>query len=560
MNEREIRSLPVTLETRAEENGKRTIAGQVPYGIESEVLRDVFGDNFVEELAPRCFDESLKVRDVVALWSHVLAQVLGGTKNRTLRLTSNEERLLFDLDLPDTQAGRDAWESIRRGDVDGVSFGMVVKRDKWSVVKRDGQEVYKRTILEAELWEISPAVFAAYSASAVTCRSLEAHKERLQEDREMKDNESKKRSRLEETVAELENELRDLDSVAEDRTHDDNKEGVEMKEKTVETRTVPAVAISASGLEEREAFNHYLRTGEIRALTVSSETKGAALAPVDFAKEIIDGLADVAVMRQIARVLPPISGKSVAYPRRTGGTGAAMVLEGQPIAPYDLTFDQVIITPKKAAALVEVSNELLQDAGVDIAGYLAQHFIDEIGELLEDQYWNGDGVDANLLGILTAEDASEQPLIERVETAETTGVDVEDILTLWAELPSKYRRNAVFVCNSAMEAELRKMKDGNGQYLMVPDLTTGLGNTLLGRPLYLAEGFPGDLTAGDDVLMVGDFMRAVYIGDKIGIDIQRNESAGFYKDTVAFRAIFRTDIQLAWPDALRVLQIKSGAA
>ena len=555
MNEREIRSLPVTLETRAEENGKRTIAGQVPYGIESEVLRDVFGDNFVEELAPGCFDESLKIRDVVALWSHDTSQVLGGTKNRTLRLTSNEERLLFDLDLPDTQAGRDAWESIRRGDVDGVSFGMVVKRDKWSVVKRDGQEVYKRTILEAELWEISPAVFAAYSASAVTCRSLEAHKERLQEDREMKDNESKKRSRLEETVAELENELRDLDSVAEDRTHDDNKEGVEMKEKTVETRTVPAVAISASGLEEREAFNHYLRTGEIRALTVSSETKGAALAPVDFAKEIIDGLADVAVMRQIARILPPISGKSVAYPRRTGGTGAAMVLEGAPITPYDLTFDQVTITPKKAAALVEVSNELLQDAGVDVAGYLSQHFVDEIGELLEGQYWVADGADANLLGALTAVDELDQPIIERIPTTGAT-IDVEDILALWAALPAKYRRNAVFVCNSAMEAVLRKMKDETGQYLMVQDLATGLGNTLLGRPLYLAEGFPGTLEAGTDVLMVGDFQRGIYIGDKIGIDIQRNDAIGFYKDITAFRAIFRTDIQLAWPDALRVLQVK----
>ena len=555
MNEREIRSLPVTLETRAEENGKRTIAGQVPYGIESEVLRDVFGDNFVEELAPGCFDESLKIRDVVALWSHDTSQVLGGTKNRTLRLTSNEERLLFDLDLPDTQTGRDAWESIRRGDVDGVSFGMVVKRDKWSVVKRDGQEVYKRTILEAELWEISPAVFAAYSASAVTCRSLEAHKERLQEDREMKDNESKKRSRLEETVAELENELRDLDSVAEDRTHDDNKEGVEMKEKTVETRTVPAVAISASGLEEREAFNHYLRTGEIRALTVSSETKGAALAPVDFAKEIIDGLADVAVMRQIARILPPISGKSVAYPRRTGGTGAAMVLEGAPITPYDLTFDQVTITPKKAAALVEVSNELLQDAGVDVAGYLSQHFVDEIGELLEGQYWVADGADANLLGALTAVDELDQPIIERIPIAGAS-IGVEDILALWAALPAKYRQNAVFVCNSAMEAELRKMKDELGQYLMVRDLVTGLGNTLLGRPLYLAEGFPGTLEAGTDVLMVGDFQRGIYIGDKIGIDIQRNDAIGFYKDITAFRAIFRTDIQLAWPDALRVLQVK----
>ncbi len=62
------------------------------------------GDEFVEELAPPgCFDESLKARDVVALWSHDTSQVLGGTKNRTLRLVSNEERLGFDLDLPDTQ-------------------------------------------------------------------------------------------------------------------------------------------------------------------------------------------------------------------------------------------------------------------------------------------------------------------------------------------------------------------------------------------------------------------------------------------------------------------------
>ena len=41
---------------------------------------------------------------------------------------------------------------------------------------------------------------------------------------------------------------------------------------------------------------------------------------------------------------------------------------------------------------MEVSNELLQDEGVDLAGYLAQHFTDEIGELLEGQYWLGDGI------------------------------------------------------------------------------------------------------------------------------------------------------------------------
>jgi HK97 family phage major capsid protein len=344
------------------------------------------------------------------------------------------------------------------------------------------------------------------------------------------------------------------------------KELIDRLEANITAAAVPPVAISTGGdLEARAAFNHYLRTGEIRdgnnatGLMVSSSTKGAALAPDDFAKEIIDGLNNEVVMRQLARILPPISGKSVAYPRRTGGSGAAMVSEGGPITPYDLTFDQVILIPKKAAALVEVSNELLQDEGVDLAGYLAQHFRDEIGELIEGQYWNGDGTAPNLQGILTAVDGDDNPVIERVETAAATGVDVDDILDLWATLPAKYRANAVFVCNSAMEAELRKLKDGDGRYLMVPDLTTGLGNTLLGRPLVPAEEFPGDLEAGDDCLMVGDFKRGIYIADKMGIEIQRNDAIGFNKDTVAFRAIFRTDIAIAWPDAFRILAIKRNA-
>ena len=50
----------------------------------------------------------------MALWSHDTGQVLGNTKNQTLRLDSNEERLAFELDLPNTTAGKDAAESIAR--------------------------------------------------------------------------------------------------------------------------------------------------------------------------------------------------------------------------------------------------------------------------------------------------------------------------------------------------------------------------------------------------------------------------------------------------------------
>ena len=540
---KEIRVLPIRLEARAAEGdeGKRTIAGSILYNQESHTLRDWWGDQFVEELAAGCFDDSLKTRGVVGLWSHDMAQVLGNTKAGTLRLVSNEASLNFDLDLPNTQAGNDAWESIQRQDVDGVSFGMIVLKDKWS--KQD--DIYKRTILDAELYEISPVAFAAYPANEISCRSLEKFKEELRMAKEVENKETKKES-LEEIIKRIEKELEGVDNKPED------------------VRSIPAAAINTNDnkLARRAAFNHYLRTGERRDGTpdpvdpMMVSGNGGMVAPDDFAQEIIDGLNDDVVMRQLARILPAISGKSAIYPRRTGGSGAAMVGEGEPIVPYDLTFDQVILTPKKAAAIIEVSNELLADAGIDLAGYLAQHFRDEIAELLEDQYLNGDAADANLQGILTAEDGEENPLIERVPTDDTT-VTVDDVLTLWGSLPAKYRKNAAFVCNSTMETVLRGLQDGNGQYLMVRDLTSAMGNTLLGRPLVITDAFPGDLTAGDDALMVGDFSKAIYIADKQGIDIQRNDAMGFNKDTTAFRAIFRTDVALALPEALKVLTIKT---
>ncbi len=174
---KEIRALPVALEVRATgADGKRTIAGYIDYNSPSDVITDRWGDRFIEELAPGCFDGSLATREVVGLWSHDIAQVLGSTRSKTLRVTSNNDRLSFELDLPDTQAGNDAWEVIQRGDVTGLSIGMIVQDDKWSDVDQDGQTVYKRSIISADLYEVSPVAFPAYPSAEVSCRSLEEYK------------------------------------------------------------------------------------------------------------------------------------------------------------------------------------------------------------------------------------------------------------------------------------------------------------------------------------------------------------------------------------------------
>lgn len=178
MPEKEIRTLPVTLEIREAdgENSKRTITGSIKYNTESAEMRDFWDDVFVEEIDKEAFKDSLASRNVVALWSHDTSQVLGNTKSGTLRLTNMETELRFELDIPNTSAGNDAWELIKRGDVDGVSFGMRVLKSKWSSEKRGERRIYKRQILNAELYEISPVAFPAYPANQVSARGLEEFK------------------------------------------------------------------------------------------------------------------------------------------------------------------------------------------------------------------------------------------------------------------------------------------------------------------------------------------------------------------------------------------------
>ncbi|MCY7484425.1 HK97 family phage prohead protease [Paenibacillus alvei] len=176
-NDPEKRHLPVKLEIRQLENedGKRTITGAIKYDSESRVMKDWYGDEFVEVIAPGAFSEYMRENPTVSLWCHRTDQILGNTKSGTLRLFDGTSELRFELDLPNSSWGNDAHESIQRGDVDGVSFGFNVRTngDRWSKLERDGKTLYKRTVLNASLPEISPTPFAAYPDNEVSVRSLD---------------------------------------------------------------------------------------------------------------------------------------------------------------------------------------------------------------------------------------------------------------------------------------------------------------------------------------------------------------------------------------------------
>jgi uncharacterized protein len=171
--EREVRTAHGAIEVREESDGMVFEGYAAVFDSPSQPLP------FIEKIERGAFTRSLKSRnDVKLLWNHDTSQVLGSTRAKTLTLVEDERGLKVQGVLPNTSAGRDAAELLKRGDVDSMSFGFTVIRDAWS---SDGNE---RTLKAVRLHEVSIVAFPAYAGTAGTTsvRNLDIVAERAQVD------------------------------------------------------------------------------------------------------------------------------------------------------------------------------------------------------------------------------------------------------------------------------------------------------------------------------------------------------------------------------------------
>lgn len=122
---------------------------------------------FREQIAPGAFTNTIKRADVRALWNHDPNYPLGRSKSGTLSLEEDETGLLFAIDPPDTQYARDLIVSMKRGDVDQMSFGFRTLKDHW---EQSGDKVI-RTLIEVELFDVSPVTYPAYPQTSANVRS-----------------------------------------------------------------------------------------------------------------------------------------------------------------------------------------------------------------------------------------------------------------------------------------------------------------------------------------------------------------------------------------------------
>jgi len=164
---RETRVVTIPLEMRAASNGEG-LGTATGYAALFNSSTDI-GCYWRETILPGAFSKSLGERDVLAVHSHDRGRVIGRLKAGTLELKEDSKGLYFSNVLPDTTDGRDLKVQIERGDICGMSFGFIATKQEWD----ETVDPPHRSIIEAELYEITYTAAPAYPDTEVGLRSLE---------------------------------------------------------------------------------------------------------------------------------------------------------------------------------------------------------------------------------------------------------------------------------------------------------------------------------------------------------------------------------------------------
>lgn len=130
---------------------------------------------FIERVSPTALTRSLDAAkagtlNIHGLWSHDSSQPLGSTRGGKLALSADDHGLSFELDT--TRFTPAQLDAARDGDLQ-MSFGFVVRQDSW-VQRDDGK--YERTLIDVDLFEVSPVISPAYPDTTAALRSLETWK------------------------------------------------------------------------------------------------------------------------------------------------------------------------------------------------------------------------------------------------------------------------------------------------------------------------------------------------------------------------------------------------
>ena len=289
-------------------------------------------------------------------------------------------------------------------------------------------------------------------------------------------------------------------------------------------------------LRHKAAFETYVRHGEqanlrnieSKALSISSDPDGGYLVPEETEVQIMKSLTDISPIRAISSVRQ-VSSSIYKKPFSISGPGTGWVGEADARPETTTpTLAELTFPTMELYAMPAATSSLLDDSAVNIDQWIAEEVNTAFAEQEGSAFVNGTGTNQPQ-GFMTYTKVDNSSWswgnVGYVPTGTAGGFDSaspsDNLIDLVYAVKSGYRANAHWVMNRATQAEIRKIKDADGNYIWQPSLQAGGNSTLLNIPIAESEDMP-DIGTDSYSIAFGDFKRGYLIVDRQGIRVLRD--------------------------------------
>jgi HK97 family phage major capsid protein len=279
--------------------------------------------------------------------------------------------------------------------------------------------------------------------------------------------------------------------------------------------------------EYEKAFRSYLiqgehlETAERRALQGDSDIAGGyVVAPQQFVAKLLEAARNMTFVRQRATVFQTLKAESLGAPaldnRPADPTWTAEILVGS--EDSTMTFGKRELYPHPLAQYIKVSKKLIRSSVLDMEGVVRDQLAYKAAITEENAFLNGDGSNEPL-GVFTADDQGISTSRD-VSTGNTdSSIQTDGLIEAKYTLLSNYWGKAVWVFHRDAVKQIRKLKDGEGQYIWRPGVSNDRGDSILDIPVIMSEYPPHTFTTGLYVGILGDFSY-YWIADALDMQIQ----------------------------------------
>lgn len=282
-------------------------------------------------------------------------------------------------------------------------------------------------------------------------------------------------------------------------------------------------------------------TADIKAGTSVAELKatlqenildlGGYTVPEDFRAQLISRLQGLTVVRQNGAMQVNTIRDAVEWPKVEGGnsryTSAVRVTWVDEIpasattAETNPTFGMLRVPVHTVMARTDLSRNLLEDSAFNLLEVASRLFAEAMAIDEDEQFLigTGGGRPRGILGKRSGAEATPEDGIETVNSGNASALTADGLIDLSYGLHSQYRQNAVYVGARLTHRDVRKQKDGNGDYLWERGLQRGEPMLLLSAPFLESEAMPA-VAANSHPIVYGD-LSGYMIVDRVGMTVER---------------------------------------